>query len=282
MLHIATVTSPNYLIPTAAMAKTALRATGEDIHFHVFSFPMFSFMKKNLEAQIRSCGGEISFYEVDGKSSTFFGHLTTDLFLKLRIPEMLNGLSRVLFLDSDLIVRKDLTDLFNTKLEGNFIGASRDPVVAGWRIAQSEQGATYAKLANPKFRNFEDYTLRVLGMKKNDNYFNSGVMLMDLEKLRDLRLNREAYQTAKKGRILFGDQCVLNASLRRKVLVLSDSYNFCPWPEKNWVLWPEGVRESYHLASQDPKIVHFAGPSKPWSRDSTNPYSYLFWEGAEI
>ena len=89
-------------------------------------------------------------------SSKSYCVATPAALLKFRLPELLSC-SKVLYLDGDIIVRDDITNLFQTDLLGYYAGAVID------------SGSIYSK--NP----------RVL---KHPNYFNSGVMLLNLDEMR--------------------------------------------------------------------------------------------------
>ena len=281
-IDIATIASPSYVGFSGAMLKSALRASGGGIHVHLISFPMARHFRHNLEADIARWGGEISFYELDGHSQEFAFHLTTELSLKLRLAETLKELKKVLFLDSDLLVRKGLGELFDTNLQGNTVSACLDHKVAGWREHNNQESSSVAKASRKDFRNFEDYIRGKLRMRKKDKYFNSGVMLLDLALLREEELSWGDPLGDKRAKILFGDQCILNAKLKGKVMFLPETYNFCPWPEAERLSWSSRLQTNFQVSSVDPAIVHFAGPSKPWSRVSSNPFSYLFWEAAGL
>lgn len=81
-------------------------------------------------------------------------------FTKLILANVLSD-DRIIYLDSDLAIGKDLGELFSTNLNEFVIGASTIET-----IAHSLRSTFYQSI----------------GMKKEANYFNSGVMLMDLKK----------------------------------------------------------------------------------------------------
>lgn len=82
---------------------------------------------------------------------------TTAALLKFDLPQLLSHLEKVLYLDGDILVTKDLTGLYETVLEDNLVAAVVD------------SGSIYYQ---------HKY------VKSVANYFNSGVMLLNLEKMR--------------------------------------------------------------------------------------------------
>lgn len=84
-------------------------------------------------------------------------------YFRIIVPEVLTDLERVIYLDTDMVVNASLTPLWQTPLEGNFIGACEDSLVFYHRRVNAES---------------------VLFGKQGERYFNAGMMLMDLKLMR--------------------------------------------------------------------------------------------------
>jgi lipopolysaccharide biosynthesis glycosyltransferase len=93
-----------------------------------------------------------------------------------------------------------------------------------------------------------------------NRYFNAGVLLLNLKKLRDDGVEGKcfAFIENERDRIVFWDQCVLNYVLKNKVLFLADVYNFQYNPRHH------DMDKIYNSRKDDVVIVHFVGPLKPW------------------
>ena len=115
-------------------------------------------------------------------------------FIRLWMCEVIPE-SRVLWLDVDTIVDKDLTDLWNTDLEDNIVAGVLD------------QGYT----CYPQITRF---------------YINAGVLLMDLDKWRALKYNNRSRYLVNVKAWQFGDQDIINLLCRDKVLYLNCRYNY--------------------------------------------------------
>lgn len=105
------------------------------------------------------------------KISLAGNHLPVSAYYRILLPNLLPEVDRVLYLDYDTLVVNDLTSLWQSDLEGHFLGCIRDLGVTiknGW-------------------------SNDLLG-KYGENYFNSGVLLMDLALLRKYSLTSYFYQ----------------------------------------------------------------------------------------
>lgn len=168
-------------------------------------------------------------------------------FSRLLIPDLIDA-DRVLYLDSDLIVTTDLSELFETRLEGAMLA-----------------GVNNSRALSQ---------LMKIPVAHDEPLINSGVMLMDLVACRSERLLDRCGDVHNRfgGLTVFADQCLINkaAEGRKCVLnwkwnamVLSHLYNDQSWAE---------------LLSKRPGILHFVSPLKPWMPWCPRPIQ-AFWQG---
>ena len=146
---------------------------------------------------------------------------------------------RCLYLDPDIIIRRNLSDLYFTDLGGNYIAAASH---------------TYG-IMNPV------NTIR-LGTQDNRRYFNSGVLLMDIAAIRSHLTLQKVLDTLEENiqRLWLGDQDLINILFCGKTLVLD---------EKIYNLDERAFRRSRKKFTLDDvaektAIVHFNGKHKPW------------------
>lgn len=99
-------------------------------------------------------------------------YITRATYYILHLPSILSEHDKILYLDGDVIVRKDLWDMYNTDLQDNYIGAVKDFGQITWRLG-------YAK-------NYEQR----LGVKDTDQLLNAGVLTMNLQKMREDNLEK--------------------------------------------------------------------------------------------
>ena len=182
---------------------------------------------------------------------------------KIFISDYLNNIDKVLYLDADTIIQQDLSELYNTDIEDVYISASRDGLMFMFPQHITEIGLNW--------RNF---------------YFNSGVMLMNLKKIRQDNLIKQAIIFFHTHQEVFGDQDVFNVIVKDKVKEFSYKYNCnSTFFEENSAKFlsdffkedvPQTTREVYDNAV----ILHFAG-HKPWTNWFNHSYlKPLWWEYA--
>lgn len=135
---------------------------------------------------------------------------------------------KILYLDVDTIVDKDLTELWNFNL-GNCCIAAR----------------------------FEN---------QKAEYFNSGVLLMNLKMIRDLQLDDKVIRLLKKCRFAFPDQDAMNIIFKGRIKELPFKYN---------VLGRDEVYD-YPIV-----IRHYAGIIKPW-KENASELDKVFWNKYKI
>ena len=172
-------------------------------------------------------------------------HFSIETYYRLFINKFL-GNKKIIYLDSDLIVCGSLEELWNIKLGEFCIGA----------VAEG-----------PSIRH------EGLGMNRNEEYFNAGVMLIDLKKWNEQFITEKCLAFLEKFRrnIEFADQDALNGILKGKWLELDPKFNVSGrfFERKN--------RKSNIPMPQNPLIVHFSGNIKPWHFASKHPFKKEYW-----
>ena len=154
-------------------------------------------------------------------------------YMKLILSEFLDD-DRVIYLDSDLIVRRDLGELFNLDLRGNVV-AARGSANIEWQLER-------------KF-------FTSLGLNEKAKFFNCGVLLIDLKQWRALGITKKCFEFIEKyPRELIGhDQTVLNwVFYENQFFELDSSYNHPLYSTEPVIPIPAG------------EIFHFVGSPKPW------------------
>ena len=179
-----------------------------------------------------------------GEKNFYTGSYSIANYYRLFLHEMLPEYGRVLYLDSDIVVQADVRELFETDLCGFALGAMKD--FGPTRLKQ------YAYIRN------------TLKLERPGGYFNSGVLLMDLEKLRSSEFSRQVRENISSGlSFKWVDQDVLNRIFDGRIRYLDPAWNYMALPGKH----PERK-----------KILHFPGV-KPWFSE-TNPAAAPWWDAA--
>lgn len=185
------------------------------------------------------------------------------VYYRLFIPLIFPGYKKVLYLDADTCVLRDIAELYETNLDGHVMGVVHD--------IPCEHLETHD---------------REIGGLDCSKTFNSGVLLIDLEafereRIRDkcMELLLEDYKN-KERKLIYPDNDVLNLVLYEKCKILDGAWNF-----QVQYMWKineifERYREDYKEISYQPYILHYTGKFKPWS-DPDLPMANIFWKLAQ-
>ena len=167
-----------------------------------------------------------------------------EMYYRLLAPQLLpEGVQQVLYLDPDILVINPLRPLWETDLRGHLFAAA------------AHTGKT--ELAN---------NVNKLRLKTDHDYYNSGVLLMDLAAGRREILPEElfAYVARHKSELLLPDQDLLNARYGDRVLPIDDVlWNYDARNYNNYLLRSSGVCD-VRWVMQNTAILHFCGSAKPW------------------
>ncbi len=179
--------------------------------------------------------------------------------LKFDIPQVVSE-DKVLYLDADILVKKDLSDLFNVDLTDYVAAVVKD------------SGKIYS---NGGLR------------EQIENYFNSGVMLLNLEMMRNEGFTERLIEAKiSLNNINLVDQDAFNLAFQDRVTVVPNRFN-CLWinlVNSAGKFTMNQLNEFYGTnysclweLEDDAYIIHFASKEKPWKYTDT-PYSFI-WNG---
>lgn len=178
---------------------------------------------------------EIVFIYIDNQFTDWKtqGHISPATYFRLLIPSRVPEL-KVIYLDCDILVTCDLTDLFDVELG--------DALIAG---CLDESGGKTTKIK----------------VDKNDPYLNAGVLVLDLEQLRAddfFQKARLVYQ-AHESEIVWADQCLINKMMAGRKRLLDRQWNVMAHDR------PSDMSLREWCEPFDRKgILHFSGAVKPW------------------
>ncbi len=162
------------------------------------------------------------------------------------IPRLFSQYDKAVYIDADTILNGDIGELFDVDLGEKVIAARVDPKVA----------------AVPEFVKYVENALDVPAKE----YVNSGVLLMDLRKLRKLHYITKMTDLMKEydASLVAPDQDYLNIILRGKILHLPADWN---------------AQFGKEMGAKSVKLLHFNLGRKPWFHDDVEGGD-LFWEAA--
>ncbi|QPK94470.1 DUF4422 domain-containing protein [Actinomyces sp. zg-332] len=214
---------------------------------------------------------DISRFENEFKHLFLRGHFTIETWFRLFMPKIMPNYEKILYLDSDLVVNHDVAELYKTDVTGVLLAACHDADTAG--------------LYNGFLPDKKHYMDNILKIKEPYNYFQAGVILFNLEEFRKTYSTEEMLKYAGSYQWELLDQDVLNNLAQGRVKFVDMTWNVM----FNWRYMrrpeiisraPKYLSDEYDLAHKNPKIIHYAGPDKPWS-DPEVDYAELFWKYAK-
>lgn len=174
-------------------------------------------------------------------------YFTLTIYYRLFLAEMFPQYDKAIYLDSDVVVPGDISELYHQELGDNIVGACHD-----FSIEDIPPLVSYVENA--------------VGIPIKE-YVNSGILLMNLKRMRDLRfadtfldlLNTFHFDS------IAPDQDYLNAMCHGHILYLDECWDTMP--------------QRGDKAPKNPSLIHYNLFDKPWCYDNI-PYQDYFWRYA--
>lgn len=209
-------------------------------------------------------------YLIDGYTFFIRGHFTVETYYRLVLPELLQNYEKILYLDSDMVTEADVAELYHEDVEGYLLAACRDADTAG--------------LYNGYEPEKKKYTDEVLKLKKPYEYFQAGTLLMNLDEFRKTYSTKEILEFAASEEWQLLDQDILNKLCEGRVKYVDMSWNVMVdymGIRINRIirLAPQWLNKLYMKSRQHQRIIHFAGPEKPWLHPEMD-MGKIFWKYA--
>lgn len=174
---------------------------------------------------------------------------TLTIFFRLFIPVMFPNYDKCIYIDADTVIPGDISRLYNEDLGNNYLGCIVDKSTIDNEILAS-------------------YFEEVVGIPR-DKYINSGVLLMNSKKLRELKIDEKFLDLYTKYGfdVIAPDQDYINSMCYGHIKYLSDIYDAMPNPNNKEV--------------EKPVIIHYNLFLKPWQYENVQYYDY-FWKYAKF
>ncbi len=253
IVNICMITDDNYVIPTVVAITSAIKNKCENVgyNFFIINTNISEYNKNKIKRLDNSeTGVSINFINADinkYENLIAHSHVPITALLKFDLPNLLN-LNKVLYLDGDILVTKCLNNLFKLNIDNYYLAAV------------SDMGGCITQKFNER-----------IGV---DNYFNSGVLLLNLEKIRNENIFSVLVKTKNEHpQWPCMDQDVMNYVLGSNVLWVDLKYN-CMLPLYRHMEYSlESINKFYNTnysnqfeMEDDSVILHFAGESerRPW------------------
>ncbi len=189
-------------------------------------------------------------------------HLGIATYLRLLLPSVLPEVQKVVYLDADLLVRADVSELASIDLQGCPVAAV--PSLWGERLGDARA---------------LQYCVADEELSPDALLFNAGVLVLDLDAWRCEGASRRAMQFIKHhcNSLRNADQDAINAIFADRILPLPPRWNAVAAPGHGVARMPDPVVrrliEDLRPTAQAPAspveaIIHFCGRHKPWGNTS--------------
>lgn len=246
----------NY-VPFLAVSIKSLLDNASKFYFyniHVLTEGISEENKKRLK-NYETQNSKINFIELstyitkikDRLTTTLRDYYTESIFYRIFIASLCPHYKKAIYLDCDIVVLGDISQFYNINIDNHILGAVTDDVISG----------------NEDFRIYAKYAVGV----DHTQYFNSGVLLMNLEEYRNQKIQeRFVYLLIKHNfETAAPDQDYLNVLCKGKVKYL----------DKGWDKMSTDRNFDGKL-----NLIHYNNFRKPWYYDDV-PYEEYFWEYAK-
>lgn len=237
----------HYVFPTAVAITSLIEHKNPQTHYDIYVIAaelsetetntFFEYRENQADIHVIS----VSLKKFEGIRKSFY--ITPAACLKFDLPNLIPQHEKVLYLDGDILIQKDLSDLYAINIDDAYAGVVKDIVLT-------------------------DNDLHI------EHYFNSGVMLLNLKLLRENNLPAALLNLRKSSTDLtYMDQDCCNLLFEKKVQFLPMTYNcfygfFLRFKNKytlDYINTFFGTTySSYDEIKIDSHIIHLIGWDKPW------------------
>ncbi|MFC3886625.1 glycosyltransferase family 8 protein [Bacillus songklensis] len=252
-MYIVTASSDGYAQHMGVMLHSLLENLDNktDTHIFIIEANISSENKCKLERIVERFNLQAKFITVDDNLFNSFDtgifwfgsklcYGSKEAYYRIIIPDLLSkDITKVLYLDCDLIVEEDISTLWNINIDDYFLAATEEGI--------------------------KKKRKKTLSIPKKSSYFNAGVLLINLQKWRENNIPIQVIQYIKDNptKIDYMDQDALNAILHDKWLKLDPKWNYT-----------NESKRRIHI--ENPAIIHFAGADKPWN--SEHPFKKEYFK----
>lgn len=236
-------TDDNYAAFASVMMVSVLTHTKSFIDFYVMDGGISSKSKRWIKKDLKPYPNhEVHYVDMKNYDLSRFPnlkHYSTNTFSRYFIPEIAKEYNKIIYLDVDIVVKKDIKLLFDQPLGNYALGAVLEDFYAG-------NYTTLKEHIWPKYNG-------------GDHYFNAGVLLLDIPKLIKMKFTEKTIELTNTlaDKLNCADQDVLNILFENNFQVLDYQFNYMP--DHSYMLYTKHPE----IGRVDPVIIHYTA-AKPW------------------
>lgn len=255
----------NYAQHVAVACASVLKNTRhpEEVHFYALNDDISSENCSRIEKTVTDLQGQITFLAVNSNLINGFtsGHISKAAYLRLAVADVLPAeVDKVIYFDTDLVVLDDVAELWNYPLQGRPVGAACD-----FGIMKSKR--------------MRKQKLQTIELDEGKPYFNSGVLVIDLQQWRAQKYGTQVISTIQAHAFRHHDQDGLNFVFKDNWTMLPLRWNVIPpvFTLSLKILLSTKLRRTAVQAAENPAVFHWAGRYKPWEFSLNGPFNRLYY-----
>lgn len=267
MIEIGLCTDDRYIMPAGVCITSIFESNKKfQIRIHLLTDGLSVENIQRLKKLEKDYGQTIEIHVIDSTLFDCFptiGQYNKSIYYRYLLPMVLDSsINKVLYLDSDIIVVNEISVLWNIDLKDYFCGVIIDA---------NNNDITIRNRLN----------IRKTHLSTEDEYFNSGVLLMNIDLWRANGLFNELVTFVSENKDIcrfYPDQDALNCVFVKKILFLPIQYNL----QEKFLYIKEHIYidkvywESIDYAIENPVIIHYSSVEKPWHKECTHPWKCIF------
>lgn len=183
-----------------------------------------------------------------------YNHLTIASAYRLIIPELFTQYDKIIYLDSDIVVNRDIAEMYDIEIKDNILGACH-----GYYREDDDMWMC-------------NHITKTLGISL-ESFFNAGILIINCKQFIQNRVKEKCFDLLSTRKdLIFMDQCALNIVCKGKVKMICSCWNY------EWMFLFSNNDEEIQLMD-NPAIIHYDGISKPWDRPNM-VLANVFWKYA--
>ena len=245
---VAFICDSHFVIPTAVAITSLICNKNPNTYYDIYIIAV-DLSEMEMKKFYEFKGGKANVHIIEASLEKYedmqqYGLVNSTTYLKFDLPDLIPDQDKVLYLDGDIVIQKDLSDLFGINIKDYYAGAVKSIVMID----------------------------NALNLKK---YFFSGVMLLNLKLMRENNTSTALLNIGRSvDKLKFMDQDCFNILFDNKVKFLPIIYDcpynlFLKYRDKYTLDYINKYYETNYLSFENIKndsyIIHFAGHEKPWT-----------------
>ena len=271
MINIALGFDSNFA-PYAATTIKSILLHNKNVTFYLMYDNLKKSDIKKISSIIESHNENYHWIDMSGEFNDLFTGCwkSKTLYFPLKLPSLCKD-DRILFLDADTFILGDLSKFYNQPLDGYYLAAVND-----YGMLSDLKTNNKLKLAD-KTVDINEYFQKIRNWNNTDmqRYFNSGMLLMNLDEMRQNKVEDKMLESLKYNSFAFPDQDCINFVCHDQVKIVEPKFNFMVLCRSTWDRLDDEQKEKllpYKTEKERPLIIHYL--LKPWKKPHENiPFS---------